>query len=363
MVGGAVKGQFGFKATGLEIGAERLVSGLAGGVAGAASLSLINGSDFGDNIISTLPSTIAQTIGSAVAGALTVPAGSQAGAGPSIAGGKLPPDEVAGIMKMLNDLPVEADVVGRSAPWVVYGDGGINEYGHPIIRTTNPVDGTMVDTSYLPAPVEIAPTMSDGARFEASANNAINEDFLGMVNGFANFVNHPVDTTTAAAKATISAVSHPIDTTVSAWNGVKAGAQALVGNYNAAVQSHTLPEFLGSTAGHVGFAAATVAIGGPEVEGAAGGISGLARSASVSREAAVAHLIKNGIDPQIASGFIAQIPKGQLTARIVEPGEQFFRYSSRETGTGYFLTQASFASPVEAVSALHLEDWGIRLLT
>jgi hypothetical protein len=49
---------------------------------------------------------------------------------------------------------------------------------------------------------------------------------------------------------------------------VKAGAQAFVGNYNAAVQNHTLPEFLGATAGHVGFAGATMLVGGPELEGA-----------------------------------------------------------------------------------------------
>jgi len=45
------------------------VAGMAGGIANAATRSLIDGTDFGDNIIAALPDVIAQTVGSVLAGA------------------------------------------------------------------------------------------------------------------------------------------------------------------------------------------------------------------------------------------------------------------------------------------------------
>jgi YD repeat-containing protein len=54
-------------------GLTRFVSGMASDIANAATRTLINGSDFGDNIIAVLPDTIGQTIGNLVAeGALGV---------------------------------------------------------------------------------------------------------------------------------------------------------------------------------------------------------------------------------------------------------------------------------------------------
>ncbi|MEO7995380.1 MAG: hypothetical protein ABI743_13365, partial [bacterium] len=48
--------------------ANNFVSGMAGGVAGAATRSLLTGTDFGDNILADLPSVIGNTIGNAIAG-------------------------------------------------------------------------------------------------------------------------------------------------------------------------------------------------------------------------------------------------------------------------------------------------------
>ncbi len=48
--------------------AVRFVSGMAGDIANAATRTLINGSDFGDNLIAALPDTIGQTIGNSIAG-------------------------------------------------------------------------------------------------------------------------------------------------------------------------------------------------------------------------------------------------------------------------------------------------------
>jgi len=50
--------------------AQHAIGGMAGAIANAATRTLINGSDFGDNIIAALPDTIGQTIGNAVAGGI-----------------------------------------------------------------------------------------------------------------------------------------------------------------------------------------------------------------------------------------------------------------------------------------------------
>jgi LysM domain-containing protein len=47
-------------------GAVTFVAGMAGNIADAATRTLINGSDFGDNIVAALPDTIGQTIGSMI---------------------------------------------------------------------------------------------------------------------------------------------------------------------------------------------------------------------------------------------------------------------------------------------------------
>ena len=48
-----------------------LATGMAGAIAGAAARSLINGTDFGDNILATLPDVIGNTIGNLVADGVT----------------------------------------------------------------------------------------------------------------------------------------------------------------------------------------------------------------------------------------------------------------------------------------------------
>ena len=51
--------------------ANSLISGMAGGIAGAASRSLVEGSNFGDNLMAALPDIIGQTIGEAIAGGIS----------------------------------------------------------------------------------------------------------------------------------------------------------------------------------------------------------------------------------------------------------------------------------------------------
>lgn len=68
-VGGVVGGTIGaIHLPGIE---GRVVSGLAGAITGGAARSLIDGSDFGGNVLAALPDVIGNTIGSFVAGAVT----------------------------------------------------------------------------------------------------------------------------------------------------------------------------------------------------------------------------------------------------------------------------------------------------
>ncbi|MEJ0027174.1 MAG: LysM peptidoglycan-binding domain-containing protein [Rhizomicrobium sp.] len=71
-VGGQIAGWQPFGAANglLNQGARGLVSGMAGDIANAATRTLIDGSDFGDNVIAALPDTIGQTVGNAIAGVI-----------------------------------------------------------------------------------------------------------------------------------------------------------------------------------------------------------------------------------------------------------------------------------------------------
>ena len=69
-MGAALQGtDFGFDDPVANAAAAGFVSGAAGVIAGAAARTLINGSDFGDNILRALPS-LGQTIGNAIAGGI-----------------------------------------------------------------------------------------------------------------------------------------------------------------------------------------------------------------------------------------------------------------------------------------------------
>lgn len=73
VVGGvsqAVGGFFPQAGTYLEAVGQGLVSGMAGGIAEATARTVIDGSDFGDNLLAALPDIIGATIGNAIAGVL-----------------------------------------------------------------------------------------------------------------------------------------------------------------------------------------------------------------------------------------------------------------------------------------------------
>jgi hypothetical protein len=72
--GGALPGGAHFNAAGEQVGAtfgHKLGVSMANMLGNAATRSLVEGSDFGDNIIAALPDVIGQTIGEMVAGAMT----------------------------------------------------------------------------------------------------------------------------------------------------------------------------------------------------------------------------------------------------------------------------------------------------
>jgi hypothetical protein len=87
------------------------------------------------------------------------------------------------------------------------------------------------------------------------------------------------------------------------------------------------------------------------------GIGGLRRSAIISYERAEKYLVSKGFDISRAKSFIESF-EGSITARIVEPGEQSFRYTGKGGSKGSFLVKSIFGSSEEAVSSLNLAPYG-----
>jgi hypothetical protein len=77
----------------------------------------------------------------------------------------------------------------------------------------------------------------------------------------------------------------------------------------------------------------------------------------VSAERAEEFLLKNGFGAERARNFLGSFD-GPITARIVEPGETFLRYTDVASSRGSFLTTTQFASPAEAVEGLYLGPYG-----
>ena len=89
-VGGTVSGlgarfeqaKYAAPARSLESYGQQLVTGAAGALAGAATRSVLTGTDFGDNIAATLPDVIGSTIGNAVANGVAGKGAPRTGKGP-----------------------------------------------------------------------------------------------------------------------------------------------------------------------------------------------------------------------------------------------------------------------------------------
>ncbi len=80
----------------------------------------------------------------------------------------------------------------------------------------------------------------------------------------------------------------------------------------------------------------------------------------ISREAAAEFLRDHGVRPDHVPSYLRSFDDGPITLRVAEPGETFYRYTRLQTpgGQGRFLTKAVFATPEEAVRALHLAAYG-----
>ncbi len=73
----------------------------------------------------------------------------------------------------------------------------------------------------------------------------------------------------------------------------------------------------------------------------------------VSLAAAQQFLVQSGVPDSLAVSFLASFT-GPISARIVLPGESFYRYTATPTSRGSFLTKSLFSSPGEAITALAL---------
>lgn len=77
----------------------------------------------------------------------------------------------------------------------------------------------------------------------------------------------------------------------------------------------------------------------------------------ITKSQAQKYLKSEGITDDTIAGFINSFD-GDITARIIEPGEAFFRYTDDAGSTGSFLTKADhFTSTQEAVDALAIGEF------
>ena len=90
---------------------------------------------------------------------------------------------------------------------------------------------------------------------------------------------------------------------------------------------------------------------------ASGASAGLRTSTVVSAERAEAFLIKNGVKPETAKAYLAEV-EGPITARLVRPGESFLRYYDFPKASGDFLTKTQFTNPSAAIDGLNLGSYG-----
>ncbi len=111
------------------------VGGMAGLIASSATRSLINGTDFGDNILKGLPDAIGQTIGNMVAGEIESPAASDEQTDFDQAGKyQLQPPTISPIQFNANDLKVSMPLVSSGPDSDTTADEP-ETAGHKIIGT------------------------------------------------------------------------------------------------------------------------------------------------------------------------------------------------------------------------------------
>jgi|GEM_PF-3856938 len=84
---------------------------------------------------------------------------------------------------------------------------------------------------------------------------------------------------------------------------------------------------------------------------------GLRRSTVITPERAHDLLMKYGRSADQATDYINSFD-GPITARIVEPGESFLRYTDVANSRGSFLTNTRFSNPGAAVDGLYLRPYG-----
>lgn len=65
----------------------------------------------------------------------------------------------------------------------------------------------------------------------------------------------------------------------------------------------------------------------------------------------------NGMSASRAADYVASFD-GQITTRLADTGEGFFRYTDVADSEGNFLTQTQFSNPPEAVDGLYLAPYG-----
>lgn len=129
-IGGGVNAEVSNSSFGKSFGpmGDRFVNGMAGGIARAATRSVITGTDFGDNIIKTLPDTISATIGNAIADGIAQSNDPQINVDPSALNAPGYDNVTGGVPAAIADLPApSANVpidISSDIPGLVMAGGG-----------------------------------------------------------------------------------------------------------------------------------------------------------------------------------------------------------------------------------------------
>ena len=366
-----------------------VAGGFAGAIANAATRTALGSGNFGDNLAAAIPDAIGQTIGAAYEDSInSQPAGSSTGKGGS--------DE--SVDDMINKYAAEYEAEGSTAGNSAQETSAYSGSSPVVVTVMGPPPGswTSEDTTGAmiapPEPIEVAslppvpgynmwgepytPGWTGGPAYantwdnqlSIGFGNAVAGDLTNIYHGVVSAVSNPVQTVEGVVSAIGVALAHPVDTAIVLSNGLAANVQAFANNYNTAVQNGTLPQFAGSVLGHAAIFGVTLATDTEELDGVeaaavatdAGAIddvaavaSGLRPSAVISVERATQLLVDGGIDSDTAEAYINSFD-GPISVRLVQPQEQFLRYTDYPDSAGRFLTNTEFENPAAAVEGLAL---------
>jgi hypothetical protein len=310
---------------------QSTVSGVAGAIAGGAMRSLLDGTDFGDNVLATLPDVIGTTIGNAAASRL---AASRSGVSATSATADKPEDQIW----------VNQDAISRAAT-------------DPLVDIA-PIDST-IGTMTSAGGLIYTRTVSANAFHEAAlaATLGIRPDTYS--GGAANILDGAYAGTQSSQFT--DAYDYRFESGHLGYYAQNAGTDTA--HFVVLQRAEALADANSNALAYYGIGLpaqlAAEAVTGELAIGAAvkgyrlwTGAEGLA----VSNRAAGALLRLKGVGGDDVGAYINSF-EGQISVRFAPKGEGWFRYTDRAASQGDFLAKTRFANSEAAVANLHLEKY------